>query len=158
MVQRNGSRLRGNQKFTEHPPVSETVSGWHSVTWEDSADVVSKDTRHNFSNVKSSFEKVQGFPGGAVVESPPAGAGDTGSSPDPGGSHMPRSNWARVPQLLSLRSRAFEPQLLSPSAATTEARALQQEKLPQWEAPARSNEDPTQPKLKKFKKKKKKYK
>ena len=33
-----------------------------------------------------------GFPGGAVVENPPANAGDTGSSPGPGGSHMPRSN------------------------------------------------------------------
>ena len=44
-----------------------------------------------------------GFPGGAVVESLPANAGDTGSSPGPGRSHMPRSNWAREPQLLSLR-------------------------------------------------------
>ena len=43
-----------------------------------------------------------GFPGGAVVESLPANAGDTGSSPGLGGSHMPRSNWAREPQLLSL--------------------------------------------------------
>ena len=33
-----------------------------------------------------------GFPGGAVVENPPANAGDMGSSPDPGRSHMPRSN------------------------------------------------------------------
>ena len=33
-----------------------------------------------------------GFPGGAVVGSLPANAGDTGSSPGPGGSHMPRSN------------------------------------------------------------------
>ena len=33
-----------------------------------------------------------GFPGGAVVENPPANAGDTGSSPAPGRSHMPRSN------------------------------------------------------------------
>ena len=33
-----------------------------------------------------------GFPGGAVVENPPANAGDTGSSPGLGGSHMPRSN------------------------------------------------------------------
>ena len=33
----------------------------------------------------------------------PANAGDTGSSPALGGSHMPRSNWAREPQLLSLR-------------------------------------------------------
>ena len=35
---------------------------------------------------------VLGFPGGAVVENPPANAGDTGSSPGLGGSHMPRSN------------------------------------------------------------------
>ena len=40
-----------------------------------------------------SFRKIlRGFPGGAVVESPPADAGDTGSSPGLGGSHMPRSN------------------------------------------------------------------
>ena len=62
-----------------------------------------------------------GFPGGAVVKNPPANAGDTGSSPSPGRSHMPRCNKARAPQLLS------------PYATTTEARvpkayALQQEK------------------------------
>ncbi|KAJ8788734.1 hypothetical protein J1605_005030 [Eschrichtius robustus] len=44
-----------------------------------------------------------GFPGGAVVENLPANAGDTGSSPGLGRSHMPRSDWAREPQLLSLR-------------------------------------------------------
>ena len=33
-----------------------------------------------------------GFPGGAVVKNLPANAGDTGSSPGPGRSHMPRSN------------------------------------------------------------------
>ena len=44
-----------------------------------------------------------GFPGGAVVENPPANAGDTGSSPGLGRCHMPRGNWAREPQLLSLR-------------------------------------------------------
>ena len=44
-----------------------------------------------------------GFPGGAVVESLPANAGDTDSSPGLGGSHVPRSGWAREPQLLSLR-------------------------------------------------------
>ena len=32
------------------------------------------------------------FPGGAVVEKPPANAGDAGSSPGPGRSHMPPSN------------------------------------------------------------------
>ena len=49
------------------------------------------------------LKRVQGFPGGAVVENLPANAGDTGSSPGLGRSHMPRSNWAREPQLLSLR-------------------------------------------------------
>ena len=44
-----------------------------------------------------------GFPGGAVVENLPANAGDTGSSPGLGRSHMPWSNEAREPQLLSLR-------------------------------------------------------
>ena len=33
-----------------------------------------------------------GFPGGAVVENPPANAGDTGSIPGPGRPHMPQSN------------------------------------------------------------------
>ena len=32
------------------------------------------------------------FPGGAVVKNPPANAGDTGSSPGPGRSHMPWSS------------------------------------------------------------------
>ena len=34
----------------------------------------------------------QDFPGGTVVKNPPADAGDMGSSPGPGRSHMPRSN------------------------------------------------------------------
>ena len=38
-----------------------------------------------------------------MVESLPAGAEDTGSSPGLGGSHVPRSGYAREPQLLSLR-------------------------------------------------------
>ena len=60
------------------------------------------------------FKEILGdFPGGAVVKNPPANAGDTGSIPGPGISHMPQSNEARVPQLLSLRSRAHKPQLLS---------------------------------------------
>ena len=37
-------------------------------------------------------EEVRGFPGGTVVENLPANAGDTGSSPGLGRSHMPRSN------------------------------------------------------------------
>ena len=34
---------------------------------------------------------VLGLSGGAVVKNPPANAGDTGSSPGPGRSHMPWS-------------------------------------------------------------------
>ena len=58
-------------------------------------------------NHKSPLEhfktQLSGFPGGAVVENLPANAGNTGSSPGLGGSHVPRSGWAREPQLLSLR-------------------------------------------------------
>ena len=43
--------------------------------------------------IKEEVKKyLQGFPGGAVVENLPANAGDTGSSPGLGGSHMPQSN------------------------------------------------------------------
>ena len=44
-----------------------------------------------------------GLPCGAVVGNLPASAGDTGSSPGLGRSHMPWSTWAHEPQLLSLR-------------------------------------------------------
>ena len=81
------------------------------------------------------------FPGGAVVMNPPANAGDTGSSPGPGRSHMPQSNWARAPQLLSLCSRVHKPQLLSlcsrahmPKLRKPVRLEPQQEKPPQWEA------------------------
>ena len=38
-----------------------------------------------------------------MVENLPANAGHAGSSPGLGRSRVPRSNWAREPQLLSLR-------------------------------------------------------
>ena len=83
------------------------------------------------------FKKKRGprdFPGGAVVKNLPANAGDMGSTPGPGRSHMPQSNEARAPQLLSLRSRACEPQLLKPTRV--EPVLCQQEKPLQWEARA----------------------
>ena len=52
-----------------------------------------------------------------MVESPPADAGDTGSCPGPGGSHVPRSGWAREPWPLSLRVRSL-------CSATGEAAAV----------------------------------
>ena len=90
-----------------------------------------------------------------MVGSLPASAGDTGSSPGLGRSHMPWSDWAREPQLLSLRAATTE-------ACAPGACALPQEKPPQgearapqrrvaparrnWRKPAHSNEDPMQPK------------
>ena len=41
---------------------------------------------------KNMYIYTRGFPGGAVVKNPPDNAGDMGSSPGPGRSHMPRSN------------------------------------------------------------------
>ena len=42
--------------------------------------------------ITSTKNYTKGFPGGAVVKNPPANAGDTGSSPGLGRSHMPQSN------------------------------------------------------------------
>ena len=105
-----------------------------------------------------------------MVRNPPANAGDAGLIPGLGRFHMMWSGWARVPELLSLCSRACEPQLLSPCARTTEARAPQQEKPPQGETRAQqqrvapiaaTRESPraatkTQPSQRLIKKKKKK--
>ena len=40
----------------------------------------------------STIQTREGLPGGAVVKNPPANAGDTGSIPGLGRSHMPQSN------------------------------------------------------------------
>ena len=45
-----------------------------------------------FNMIFKNTNKYGGFPGGAVVENLPANAGNTGSSPGLGGSHMPLSN------------------------------------------------------------------
>ena len=86
------SSFRVYPKYT--PPSRKSLAGRGScrATWAD-RQIVSK----------PSLFKSRGFPGGAVVENLPANAGDTGSSPGLGGSHVPRSDWAREPQLLSLR-------------------------------------------------------
>ena len=42
--------------------------------------------------MSASQKTSKGFPGGTVVENLPANAGDTGSSPGLGRSHMPRSD------------------------------------------------------------------
>ena len=95
-----------------------------------------------------------GFPGGAVVENLPANAGDTGSSPGLGRSHMPRSSWAREPQLLSLRVWSLCPATGGPAIEKGPRTAMKSgPRLPQLEKALARTEDPTQPKIKKIKKK-----
>ena len=56
--------------------------------------IISIDAEKAFDKIQHPFmiKTLQGFPGGAVVENLPVNAGDTGSSPGLGRSHMPRSN------------------------------------------------------------------
>ena len=79
----------GKLRRTEHgpsPPQHYTL-----VTWDmHVVGQVNQDPSHHPPTLKKG--RVLGFPGGAVVESLPANAGDMGSSPGLGRSHMPRSN------------------------------------------------------------------
>ena len=90
------------------------------------------------------------FPGGAVVENLPANAGDTGSSPGLGRSHMPWSNQVREPQLLSLRVWSL---CSAMRGRDSERPAHRDEEWPPLSAtkrkPSHRNEDPTQPKINK---------
>ena len=72
-------------------------------------------------------ETILGFPGCSVVKNPPANAADTGSIPESGRSYILSSSRAK-----SRNYWAHVLQLLKP--ACPRARALQQEKAPQWEA------------------------
>ena len=93
-------------------------------------------------------------PGGSVVKNSPANAGDSGSIPDLGRSHMPRSNQACAPQLLNLCSRparhlqsphTLVAMLCNERGTTTRSHALQLESsfcLPQLQKSPHSNEDP----------------
>ena len=85
-----------------------------------------------------------------MVENLPANAGDTGSSPGLGGSHMLRSNWAREQQLLSLRVWSL---CSATRGRDSERPAYRDEEWPPLaatrEKPSHRNEDPTQPKIKK---------
>ena len=47
---------------------------------------------HSWLRVPDKKQVSGGFPGGSVVKNLPASAGDTGSIPNPGRSHMPWSN------------------------------------------------------------------
>ena len=99
----------------------------------------------------SYFKKFgRGFPGGAVVESLPANAGDTGSGLGLGGSHMPRSSWAREPQLLSLRVWSLCPAAGGAAIVGGPHTAMKSgPRLPRLEKALARTEDPTQPKINK---------
>ena len=63
------------------------------MNWEIGTDIYILICIKWITNKNVLYKKInRGFPGGAMVENPPANAGDTGSSPGLGGSHMPRSN------------------------------------------------------------------
>ena len=83
-----------------------------------------------------------------MVGSLPADAGDTGSGPGLGGSHMPRSGWAREPQLLSLRIWSLCP-AAGGAAVVRGPRTVMKSgpRLPQLEKALARTEDPTQPKI-----------
>ena len=72
-----------------------------------------------------------------MVENLPADAGDTGSSPGLGGSHVPRSSWAREPQLLS--SARLEPVLRNKRGRDSERPAHRDE---EWSPLAATGESP----------------
>ena len=94
--------------------------------------------------------QLTGFPGGAVVENLPANAGDTGSSPGLGRSHMPRSSWAREPQLLSLRVWSLCPATGGAAIVKGPRTAMKSgPHLPQLEKALVRTEDPAQPKINK---------
>ena len=76
----------------------------------------------------------RGLPGGSVVKNPPANAGDMGSVPSLGRSHVPWSSWARVPQLWNLCSGAQACSYWRP--ATTEGGMLQSPCSPTRDATA----------------------
>ena len=116
----------------------------------------------NYIPIKLLFKtQTQGFPDGSGVKNLPANTRDTSSIPEPGRSHLPRSDSARAPQLLSLCSRVREPQLSNP--VHPRACALQQEESTrrpisqleskpcplQLEKSSHSNKDPAQTKINK---------
>ena len=80
-----------------------------------------------------------------MVENLPANAGNTGSSPGLGRAHMPRSNWDREPQLLSLRVWSLCPATGGAAIVRGPRTAMKSgPRLPQLEKALARNEDPTQ--------------
>ena len=76
-----------------------------------------------------------------MVKNPPANAGDMGTSPGPGRSHMPQSNYDHKPQLLS-------PRATTTAARVPRARAPHQREATVMRSPrttTKSSPHPPQP-------------
>ena len=93
-----GYRLRGQEGKMHSKECLWRKTGlpWKQGTTAESyigggATIVASLSPHNGS-CRRTIKEASGFPGGTVVESLPAGAGDTSSSPGLGRSHMLRSN------------------------------------------------------------------
>ena len=81
------------------------------------------------------------FPRGALVKKPPANAGDTGSSPGTGRSHMRQSNRAASHNYWSPRATTTEahvPQLLKPMCLES---VLRNKRSPRNEKHVHHNEE-----------------
>ena len=63
----------------------------HTHTQTDKKQTVNEKPKAIMAKISPKFGG-RDFPGGAVFKNPPANSGDTGSSPGPGRSHVPRSN------------------------------------------------------------------
>ena len=80
-----GAFISNSIKFLKAISYSNLFQALMPYTHTDSLILILHITEARVSNVGH-------FPGGAVVKNPPANAGDTGSSPGLGRSHIPRSN------------------------------------------------------------------
>ena len=74
--------------------IKEELNKWRDIpcSWVGRVNTVKLSALEQLDIHTQAKMKRLGFPGGAVVENLPANAGDTGSSPGLGRSHMPRSN------------------------------------------------------------------
>ena len=70
-----------------------TSNNEYSVQWRELVGLsIGAELVASASHIGRSKKRSRDFPGGAVVKNLPANAGDMGSIPGPGRSHMPRSN------------------------------------------------------------------
>ena len=65
---------------------------WKWIKNQDPLICYLQETHFKYNDISRLKVENDGFPGSTAVKNLPANAGDMGSSPGPGRSHMPRSN------------------------------------------------------------------